>query len=227
MIDVERDLERIRDYVEDRLSEEEHRLFEDRLTRDPELVREVEHAVQLREGLRHLSAQGLFPKAATAAPAARSWFPRVAAAAAALVAVGFGLWLVRLTSSPDLPLLAAPGAGIPVSQHFTFLPMRGNDVPELELPTAGLVDLRARPEEPSQDGYRVTLARSDAAGVEEVLGTSDNLQLGNDGYVHVYTDARRLKAGRYELRLESAHATPAAPQTFRFSLGHSTKPSNY
>ncbi|MBS0378640.1 MAG: hypothetical protein JSS29_09150 [Proteobacteria bacterium] len=224
MIDVERDLERIRDYIEGHLSEEEHRLFEDRLTRDPELVREVEHAVQLREGLRHLDAQGLFPKAA---PAARSWFPRMAAAAASLVAVGFGLWLVRLTSSPDLPLLASPGAGIPVSQHFTFLPMRGNDVPELELPTSGLVDLRARPEEPSHDGYRVTLARSDAAGVEEVLGTSDNLQLGNDGYVHVYTDARRLKAGGYELRLESAHATPAAPQTFRFSLGHITEPVNH
>ncbi len=224
MIDVERDSERIRDYIEGRLSEEEHRLFEDRLTRDPELVREVEHAVQLREGLQQLSSQGFFR---TAAPGTspRTWAPATAAAAAALVAVGLGFWLLRLTSSPDLPLLAAPAAGAQVSEHFTFVRVRGDEVPGLELPAMGLIDLRARADEPSPDGYRVTLARRDAAGVEEVLGSAGSLRSDTDGYIHVYTDAGRLKPGQYELRLESAHATPAAPQTFRFSLHRAENPA--
>jgi anti-sigma factor RsiW len=57
MIDVESDFQRMQDYVGGRLSDEEHRAFEERLVRDPELVREFEHSLRLREGLEQLREQ--------------------------------------------------------------------------------------------------------------------------------------------------------------------------
>ena len=83
VIDVGRDFERMRDYIEGRLSEEEHRAFEERLARDPELVRELERSLQMQEGLLQLHSQGYFNRSAAKKPAPRLGFPVAAAAAAA------------------------------------------------------------------------------------------------------------------------------------------------
>jgi len=218
VIDVGRDFERMRDYIEGRLSEEEHRAFEERLARDPELVRELERSLQMREGLLQLESQGYFSRSAAKKPAPRLSFPVAAAAAAAVVALAFGGWLWRMADEPALTLLASPGttATRQVSARFSFVSMRDDEAPELVLPGAGLIDFRSRPEAPSPAGYSVTLSRSDSAGVEEALATVTDLRASADGYVHTYTDAARLKPGKYSLRLEPAVATPAAPQTFHF-----------
>ena len=58
MIEAGRDFERMQDYIVGRRSDDEHRAFEDRLLRDPGLVREFEQSLRLREGLHALRVQG-------------------------------------------------------------------------------------------------------------------------------------------------------------------------
>src|SRR6267378_7672336 len=91
MIDVGRDFERMRDYVVGRLADDERRTFEDRLVRDPELVREFERSLRLREGLEHLRAQGYFEKSVQRARGFRIW--PAALAAATIAGVALFLWL--------------------------------------------------------------------------------------------------------------------------------------
>ena len=83
MIDAGRDFERMQDYVAGRLSDDEHRAFEDRLVCDPGLVHEFEQSLRLSEGLHQLRAQGYFDKAASPARGSRIWLPILAAAAIA------------------------------------------------------------------------------------------------------------------------------------------------
>jgi len=58
MMDATSDLDRVRDYLVGRLSDEDRRSFEERLARDPELSREFEQALELRAGLKELQSQG-------------------------------------------------------------------------------------------------------------------------------------------------------------------------
>ena len=106
MIDVERDFERMRDYVRGRLPDDERRTFEDRLTRDPVLVREFEQTLRLREGLEQLKEQGYFAGLAPLNTRRLAmWMPALAAAAIAALAVI--LWvqppagLIEFRASPD------------------------------------------------------------------------------------------------------------------------------
>src|SRR5215472_4085896 len=88
MIDIDRDFERMRDYARGRMSDAERRAFEDRLTRDPELVREFEQTLRLREGLEQLKDQVYFVKPAhRPARRLRAWMPALAAAAVAALAI--------------------------------------------------------------------------------------------------------------------------------------------
>jgi len=73
--DAGRDVERMQDYMVGRLSDDEHRAFEDRLVRDPGLVREFEQSLRLSEGLHQLRAQGHFDKAASEPEALGSGCP--------------------------------------------------------------------------------------------------------------------------------------------------------
>lgn len=223
MIDVERDCERMRDYVGGRLADEERRTFEDRLARDPELVRELEQTLRLREGLEQLQEQGYF-----ASPAPRSarrfllWVP--ALAAAALAAVAINLWVQPRTEDAGV-LLASPGSGTAaggaplVGAHFTFVPMRGSSSYDLERPPGGLIEFRAAPgAHVAGARFRMTLARVGPGGAPETVGTLADLVPGADGYLHGYGAASSLTAGRYVLRIEPAgRATGDAPG-FPFEL---------
>jgi len=220
-MDVTRDLERMRDYVGGRLSDEEHRAFEERLGRDPELVRELEQSLRLREGLEELQGQGYFTRAATPQrPRSWAWLPALAAAAA-LAAVMF-LWVGPGRGPTGIPqgpatLLTATG-GAPVTAHFTFVSMRDATAPRLELPASGLVEVRAAPAERSAESdYRVTLFR-DEGDSSLPVGTVSNVALTADGYVRTYADTSRLTPGAYEVRVEAVDEPQAAPTEFRFVL---------
>jgi hypothetical protein len=221
MMDVGRDIERIRDYIGGRLPDDERRTFEDRLAADPGLVRELEQSVQLREGFELLQAQGYFAPSILRAKAFRRWGPiLVAAAIAGFAAVA--LWL-RPQTQPAPVLLASLGSrsmptdARPVAAHFTFLSMRGGSTPDLDLPRSGLIELRAAP--PARvtgSVYRVTLVEQDAPGSWKPIGVVGDLALGGDGYVHSYADASRLPPGLYQLRIDSGAGT--APETYSFKL---------
>lgn len=219
MIDVERDFERMRDYVGDRLADDERRAFEDRLGRDPELVREFEQTLRLREGLERLKEQGYFAR-----PARRllMWVPAVAAAAIAALAVI--LWVQPRTTSPGvlraaLESRAAPGPSPAVSAHFTFVSTRGSSSYDLDRPAAGLIEFRVSPADHAAGArYRLTLARVGQGGAPEPIGALADLLPGADGYVHGYAAASALTAGRYSLRVEPMSQATGAALEFPFEL---------
>jgi hypothetical protein len=221
VIDAGRDFERMRDYIVGRLSDDEHRAFEDRLVRDPGLVHEFEQSLQLGEGLHQLRAQGYFDTAASRARGSRIWLPLLAAAAIA----GLGLFLWLQPSTGPTPVLTASlesrtaGVAPSVAAHFTFVAVRESSTPDLDLPSGGVIELRAAPAThmtPSR--YRMTLVQQDEGGVSKPVGALAGLALSADGYVHGYADASRLGPGSYMLRIAPDAATPGTAEVFPFNL---------
>lgn len=217
MIEVGRDFERMRDYVSGRLSDEERRTFEDRLGRDPELVRELEQTLQLQDGLAQLEARGYFvtPAGATRTGVRqrrlelRHWLPALAAAGVAAMALF--LWAQPRANSSGV--LHAEGAA-PIAAHFNFMAMRSNRSPELNLPSAGSIEINVLPSaHASVSSFRVTLLREDTA-----VGVMRGLTPGKDGQIQFYADAGRLTAGNYSLRVEPDSKDRAAPESFEFRL---------
>jgi hypothetical protein len=227
VISAGRDYERMQDYIVGRLSDEESRAFEDRLLDEPGLVRELEESIRLREGLQRLREQGYFRKAASRSMSFRIWIPALVAAAVAGVALFLGVyrgtWVHRGTGpSPVLTAsLESRVAGVEplIAAHFTFVSVRGNSTPDLELPSAGLIEFRAAPV--SRSGvprYRVTLLRQNQGSALESLGTVAGVAVSTDGYVHGYADAARLESGSYVLRIERDASVPGPADTFPFNL---------
>ena len=221
MIEVGRDFERMQDFIVGRLSDDEHRAFEDRLGRDPALVHELEQSLRLSEGLHQLRAQGYFDKAASRARGSRIWLPLLAAAAIA----GLALFLWLQPSTGPFPVLTAsldsrdPAVGRSVAAHFTFVAVRDSSIPDLNLPSGGVIEFRAAPATPlTVARYRMTLVRQDEGGASKPVGAAAGLALSADGYVHGYADASRLEPGRYLLRIEPDAETPGTAEVFPFNL---------
>jgi hypothetical protein len=223
MIDVERDFERMRDYVDGRLADDERRTFEDRLLRDPELVREFEQTLRLRDGLEQLKEHAYFVKSAPRrARRSLMWVP--ALAAAALAAVAIILWVQPQASSTGVlraSLASGGAAGVTpaASAHFTFVSMRGSSSYDLDRPAGGLIEFRASPPGRAAGArYRLTLERVGQGGTAEPLGTLTGLTAGADGYLRGYADASRLTAGRYLLRVEALGQPAETALAFPFEL---------
>jgi len=221
VIEVGRDFERMQDFIVGRLSDDEHRAFEDRLVRDPGLVHELEQSLRLSEGLHQVRAQGYFDKAAPRARGSRTWLPVLAAAAIA----GLALFLWLQPSTGPSPVLTAslesraPGVGSPVAAHFTFVAVRDSSIPDLDLPSGGVIEFRAAPATHlTASRYRMTLVRQDERGASKPVGAAAGLALSADGYVHGYADASRLKPGSYLLRIEPDAQAPGTAEVFPFNL---------
>jgi hypothetical protein len=221
VIDVACEFEQMRDYLVGRLSDAERRTFEERLLRDPELVREFEQSLRLSEGLAQIRAQGYFETGASRAKSVGLWL--TALVAAALAGLALFLWVPRTMPSPVL--MASPGsrpagAGAPeVTARFTFVSLRDNSTPDVDVPPEGLIELRAAPVARTPGSrYRVTLLQQEDRGSTNVVGTIAGLTLSPDGYVHCYADAVRLRPGSYVLRIDEATQPPATALTFPFNL---------
>lgn len=232
MIDVGRDLERMHDYVVGRLSDDERRVFEDRLMRDPELVRDLEHSLRLQDGLLQLEAQGYFtpaarpeasrPTAGTRRFRVKSWLPALLAASVAAVALF--LWVQpRMTASGVL----SASADRPAAGPFAFVAWRSNLSPNLALPLAGPIELRVQPAaHATVPSFRVTLLSQDQKNEQSVprpVGTLAGLKPGEDGFIRFYADSARLAAGPYQLRVEPDAG--GAAESFAFTLRGSSAPS--
>ena len=222
MIEFGGDVERIRDYLVGRLSDDERSAFEDRLARDPSLMRELEQTLQLREGLMELRDKGQLVTHVPRIRSWQSWFPTLAAAAIA----GIALYLLVDRGATPAPVLlasveSARAAAAPaVTAHFTFMSMRGSSDPVLARPSQCLIEFRAAPVNRAPGAaYRGTLLRLDDHGASKAVGDLSGLALGADGYVHLFADAARLSGGRYVLRIdEPAAENPATAEAFGFSL---------
>ena len=220
MINPDRDFATMRDFIVGRLSDSERREFEDRLVREPALVRELEQSLRMREGLQQLRAQGYFAKPLRGANV--RWVPLLVAAAGAGVAVF--LWLARITGPTPILIRSLESSTTAdmrslVAAHFTFVSMRGSPAPDLDLPAAGLIEIRAAPSaRATTQRYRMTLLRQEDGGSPQTVAVADGLSAGTDGYVHCYADASRLSPGSYLLRVEPEATVAGAAEAFAFNL---------
>jgi hypothetical protein len=230
VLDVGRDIERIRDYLAGRLSDQESEAFGERLVRDPELVRELERTLKLSEGLRQVAHEPR-PVAVPLQPRRpRVWLPALAAAAS------LGVLAVALWRHPATEHVPQPGAALTqtltaevtsaVARQFTFVAMRGSEAPILDLPPAGVVELRAAaPPAGASAAYRMTLLAVRPGVPAETVGSAQVAAVKADGYLHVYADAARLKPGAYVLNvLAGDGATPVEAYPFTLRAGGAPAP---
>jgi hypothetical protein len=220
---ADRDFSVMQDFIGGRLSEAESREFENRLVREPALVRELEQSLRMREGLRQLRTRGYIRKASPGSSGFRTWIP-AGLAAAAIAGLALFLWVPRVAGPvsvlvPSLERRVGSAAAARVAAHFTFVSVRGGAVPDLQLPAADLIEIRAAPSTRQMDArYRLTLVRWDEKGDATTIASLTGLAVGTDGYVHCYADAARLTAGSYVLRVQPDSDSSAVADLFPFNL---------
>lgn len=224
MIAASRDFERMQDYIVGRLSDDECRMFEARLAREPALVRELEESLQVREGLEQLRAKGYFAATASLMRRSRFWLPAVAAAAVAGLAV-FLSWQRVMGPAPILMTSVNADIAARLPAGFTFQPVRG-DQSAPERPSSGVIPIRFEVDAQSPDSrYRVTLSR---AGSADTIGVLRGLALSSEYghyYVHCFVDATGLPTGSYQLHIEREGAA-AEPADYTFNLTAAGKPAS-
>ena len=223
MTDIGGDFLALRDYLAGDLPADQLRAIEDRLERDPKLVRELELHLRMREGLEEVQAEREHAMAAARRRELRAWSSGLAAAAGC---AGLALLLWSEQGAPGSPVLQAgaqpnrtSAAQPAIAAQFTFVPVRGAARPDLNLPASGLIEMRTSPGYTEGPGhYRVTLARQDAQGRPAAIGALAGLTIGRDGYLHSYVDASRLAPGEYLLRVEPESKEADPGQVFQFAL---------
>jgi hypothetical protein len=220
-MDAAQNFATMQDFIVGRLSDDERRAFEDQLVNDPALVHELEQTLRMRAGLQQLRSQGYFQQTTARRPMLRTWGPMLAAAA--LAGLALLLWVPHVQGPSPLlraTLNARATADTALAAHFTFVSVRGGAGPELELPPAGLIEIRAAPDTRETSArFRIALLRQTDGGSAQPVATLENLSLGADGYVHCYADAARLSTGSYLLRLQATTNSSSAAQLFSFSFG--------
>ena len=212
----------LRDYLAGALPADQERAIEERLERDPRLVRELELHLRMREGLAQVHAQRQRAQV-TVRQRRATWTSGLAAAASC---AGLALLLWTHQGAPDVSLLqpdagspAASAGAPPVTTQFTFVPVRGAASPVLDLPASGLVDLRTSPGvTQGTDRYQLTLVREDAQGGPRPVGSLKGIAVAGHGYLHAYVDASRLQAGQYLLSVAPTTKAADAGDGFRFTL---------
>jgi|GEM_PF-2532536 len=223
------DLKRIQDeqivarYLADQLDTDEAAEFEAYYTHHPEMVREIEQTLRLKEGLAVLRDQN---RLEALARASRPRWALPAALAAALTVAVVGAWMWRGSSTPS-PLsgsvaqfATADTQPARVSATYLLARMRAAGAPlEIPLPPdQGAIELRILPSDgASSPAYRASLTRLNAEGEGEPLAHVSDLTPSPDGLVAAYLDSSRLQPGRYSVELR-AEQSPASGSTDRFII---------
>jgi hypothetical protein len=215
MMDVARDFQRMQDYLVGRLSGDELRLFEERLARDPELVREFEQSLRLKEGLEQLRQQKRLASAAPLRTVLRITLPLLLAAALAAVAL-----LIRpqlMPGSPPILLATLPAAGAARadSSPLYLLSYRGGSAAATHaLSASDPIEVYVeRPVDAPQ--ARLTLRREDSTAP---IGAALTLNVPHEGSLHAYLDGSKLSPGAYVLTVEPVGGAPQPPRSFPFAL---------
>lgn len=219
-MDTMTDVERMHDYLADRMSPDAASEFESRLVREPTLVQELELALKLRTGLAELSSRGRLQSLLGASHRKRTfWIPL--AAAAAIVGVAVSLWQLRSTSPPVLSASLGTGGGAgAVSARYTFRAMRGAaGRVALDLPVGGMVEFAVAPgPDATVTRFDETLRKIGPNGERTTVAELDGLATSPDGLVHSFAPSVRLSPGAFELTVAPTGAPRAAAQDFEFQL---------
>jgi hypothetical protein len=203
-------------YLAGQLDTAESAEFEAQYAKQPELVREIERTLRLREGLAVLEESGELD----ALLHRRSyWRPAMGLAAgiAALV-IGVWLWIGQATLAPIVATVAAltdtHGKPLHVANTYVLVRTRGPATAvEVPLPRErSALELQMFPSSAAQDGhYRVLLGQLDAANAIAPVAETHATANPADGFVRAYLDSARLSRGRYAIELQPEGVAPGTP----------------
>jgi hypothetical protein len=211
-------------YLAGQLSSAEENGFEDYVASHPEIFREIESTLRMKEGLAVLRDRGEL----AALLRGRDWRPSFAAAAAAvLVVLALGVWSWRHAAAPMAPVLAGlPGfvghdsGSLPIFATYTLIRSRGESADvDIQLPAQhAAIQIKILPSVfVTQGRYRATLQRIGADGEKSLVRDIDGLQAAGDRFVTLYLDSAQLTPGSYEISLAQADSS-AASEADRFRL---------
>jgi hypothetical protein len=204
-------------YLADQLTPAEADAFESYYTRHPSMVREIEYALRLKEGLAtlrdHQQLDGLMRASS------RRWaVPLSIAAATAIAIVGAWTWhgsaqKVPVASSVE-GLLPGASSPLPLAGKYLLVRVRGADgTLQIPLPPErSAVELQMLPTAGASGApYRVDLLQLEDSKNLRRIGELEKLSPGPDGLVTAVLDSAHLRAGRYALELTSMRPDGAMP----------------
>jgi hypothetical protein len=203
-------------YLAGQLDAVESAEFEAHYARNPDVVRDIERTLRLKEGLAVLAESGELD----ALLHRRSYWRPAMGLAAGVVAlvVGVWLWIGQATLSPIVPTIAAltdtHGKPLHIASTHMLVRTRGPaTVIEIPLPQArSAIELQMIPSSRPESGrYRVLLGQLDAANA--VAPVAETHATGNsaDGFVTAYLDSAQLARGRYAIELAPEDSAPGTP----------------
>ena len=216
-VDSEHSSER---YLADQMSPQEAAEFEKLCLEHPEVYRDIEATLRLKEGLAVLQERGELERLLRVRP--RRQFIKAAAAVVLLSLLGWWAWKHHERShfAQDAVASAAVSTSrpsLPIAASVVLVRSRGPaTVTSLALPSqASAIELKVLPSMFVEHGrYTVTLAQQregalDAVGRAEVV-------VGGDRYLTVYVNSALLGRGQYELTavIESQAAGLAGQDRF-------------
>ena len=204
-------------YLADQLSPAEAAEFEDYYTQHPSMVREIEYALRLKEGLATLEDRQQLDGLMRARR--RKWGVPLSIAAATLIAL-IGAWTwkgsmrdVQVAASID-DLVQVSSAPLPLAGKYLLVRVRGADgTLQIPMPAArSAVELQMLPSAGASGApYRVDLLQLEENGNARRVGELRALSPGSDGLVTAVIDSTNLRAGRYALELTSTRSDGAMP----------------
>jgi hypothetical protein len=212
-------------YLAGELSDLEAASFEARVAQEPELYRDIELRLQLREGLAVLQAKGeLEPLLGSRRRTVRIGL----AIAASIIALLIGIvWFFRMSTHAEIVILASSAAELldanskplPIAARYVLVRTRGteqrNDVPlppsrstiELALLPSSM-DARAR--------YRISLKMQKSGAPAKPVGEIRGVAADADGYLDIFVDSSHLSPGTYEIASQTEGNELVSASTISF-----------
>ena len=216
-------------YLRGELAQSEEEAFEAYCQEHPQMYREIEANLRLREGLCALQdRRELTQLASEPTRSYRPWALAAALAGCALLLVSMGRFF-SADSQRGVPAAAESAAlsqflptrtriPLPVAAAYSLVRSR-EDAAEtvISLPsTAAAIEVRILPSEFDADArYRITLQPQVTGGKESSV---EGLPPGPDRYVVVYLDSRQLRPGEYRLLLAPSAGNTTSRDTTAFML---------
>jgi hypothetical protein len=201
-------------YLAGQLDPVESAEFEAHYAKNPDVVRDIERTLRLKEGLAVLEESGeldelLQPRT--------YWRPALGLAAGiAVLVVGVWLWIGQATTvSPIVTTLTAltdtHGKPLHVASTHMLVRTRGPativDVPLP--PQRSAIELQMIPSSRPESGrYRVLLGQVDAANAVAPVAETHATANTADGFVTAYLDSSLLSRARYAIELVPEGAAP-------------------
>jgi len=211
-------------YLADQLSPAEVDAFEAYYLEHPSMIRDIEQALRLKEGLATLRDR----QQLDALMRARRWrwaLPLSIAAAVMMALAGVLAWQGGHRGTPPVAatiqeLIGDAKTPLPIGGKYLLVRMRGTE-PALQIPlpaSRSALELQMLPASGTAGApYQVEVENVDTDGRSTLLGRIRGLTPGEDGLVSAVVDSGNLQAGRYVVLLTPARVDETTPAE-RFAI---------